>query len=326
MKVFITGGSGFVGKRLVKKLLMEGHDVCAFARSRSSAEILSKLGCKTIIGDLLNPISYADSLKGQDVVIHAASPVSFWGEWSFFQQNIIDISKNLFNAAAEHKVPRFIYISSESVIQNDTPLENIDETFPYIEPNSFYGKAKQLTERWLLKQNGHMACIILRPAFIWGPNVSALNAMVEKVKKGQFIWLDNGEVIIESVHVDNVVHAIHLALTKGENKQVYYVTDDNPRSVKSIISDLLTTQNITPPTKNCPSKPIKYLASFVEFFWKQLHIKSTPPISRFEWSFVAVPRIYNIQKIKTALAYKPMMSTKAGLAEMAHNKQGEKHE
>lgn len=323
MKLFITGGSGFLGTRLTKKLIRDGHEITAFARSDLSAEKLSQLGCKTVVADLLSSQSYEEYLKDINVVIHAASPVSFWGEWSYFQKNIVDATRNLFEAANRNNVKRFIYISSESVIQNDTPLLDIDETFPYIEPNSFYGKAKQLTERWLIEQNSQTECIIFRPTFMWGPNVAAIATMKQKIEKGQFVWIDHGDVVIESVHVDNVVHAISLALTKGENKQIYYVTDDAPRAVKVLISQLLDTQNIHAPEKSVPTSLAKGAAITVEALWKMLHIKSPPPLSKFEWSFVALPRRYNISKIQNSLGYEPVTSFEQGLDEMRLAKQKE---
>jgi len=316
MKLFVTGGSGFLGKHLIKRLLKEGHEVTAFARSESSAEKLAHMGCETVIGDLCRLSSYEEQLAGHDVVIHAASPVKFWGDWSFFQRDIIDVTRELFDAASRQHIKRFIYISSESVLQNDKPLENIDESFPYLEPNSYYGKAKQLAERWLIERKSDMECIVLRPTFIWGPGVSALTTMIEKINNGQFSWLDHGDVVIETVHVNNVVHAIVLALDHGEDKQIYNVTDDQPRSVKEVIGGLLDTQNITIPTKNMSSRLVRYLAGVVEAIWKILRIKSDPPISRFEWSFVGLPRKYNIQKIKQSLGYQPVISVTDGLREM----------
>jgi len=316
MKLFVTGGSGFLGKRLIKRLLKEGHELTAFARSESSAEKLAHMGCKTVVGDLSRPSSYEAQLSGYDVVIHAASPVKFWGEWSFFQQDIVDVTRELFDAASRQQIKRFIYISSESVLQDDIPLEDIDESFPYLEPNSYYGKAKQLAERWLIERKSDTECIILRPTFIWGPGVAALATMIEKINKGKFIWLDHGEVVIETVHVNNVVHAIVLALDHGENKQIYTITDDQPRPVKDVIGGLLDTQNITLPTKNMSSRLVRHLAGVVEAVWKIFNIKSDPPISKFEWSFVGLPRKYNIQKIKQSLGYQPVISVEEGLKEM----------
>jgi len=316
MKIFVTGGSGFVGTRLIKRLLQEGHDVSAFARSEASADNLKLLGVNTVIGDLNQVESFEDQLTGHDVVIHAASPVKFWGKWDFFQQNIVDITQGLYQASVRQNIKRFIYLSSESVIQNDTPLVDIDETFSYIEPNSFYGKAKQIAERWLIEQNTETESIVLRPTFIWGPGVAALTSMIDKINGGQFSWIDNGNVAFESVHVDNVVQAIVLALDKGESNQIYYVTDDDPRTVKDVLGGLLETQNIKLPTRNMPSAVVRKLAGMVEGIWKLFKIKSDPPISKFEWSFVGLPRKYNIQKIKTSLGYEPIISIGEGLKEM----------
>ncbi len=108
-------------------------------------------------------------------------------------------------AAAEKGVNRFIYISSESVLQDKTDLIDIDETSPYpIAPNSYYGKAKMQAEQAIIASNyQNLTTIILRPTFIWGKGVQALETMAKKVKSGQFMWIDHGKTIIEMVQIDS---------------------------------------------------------------------------------------------------------------------------
>jgi len=83
-----------------------------------------------------------------------------------------------------------------------------------------------------------------------------------------------------------VVESIYLALSKGTDKQIYFVTDNNARAAKEFLTKLLATKNIIPPDKNMPSTIAKPLAGLVEGVWKLFGIKSTPPLSRFELSFV----------------------------------------
>ena len=315
MKIFVTGGSGFLGKILLERLQTASHEVKALARSERSAKTVTAFGATAISGSLENISEWSNSLQGVDTIIHCAAPVEFWGKWDYFHKYITQATITLQQAAAEKGVNRFIYISSESVLQEKTDLLNIDETYPYpIAPNSYYGKAKMQAEQAILASNyQNLTSIILRPTFIWGKGVQALETMAEKVKNGQFMWIDHGKTIIEMVHIDNVVEAIFLSLSKGNDKQVYFVTDNNPLPAKEFLTNILATKNIAPSDKNMSSAMVKPLASLIEGVWKLFGIKSTPPLSKFELSFVNMARKYNISKIQKELNYRPIVSTEKGL-------------
>ncbi len=318
MKIFITGGSGFLGSKLIVRLVKEKHSVLALSRNAKSSENLKSIGAEIVEGNFQNISEWEKSLNGIDTVIHCAAPIEVWGDWKNFYEDIVLNTKNLLVASDKQKVKRFIYISSESVLQDKLPLLDIDETFPYPEePNSFYGKSKMLAEKEILNFSGSIESIILRPTFIWGKGVKALDTMVDKIKSGQFIWIGNGECLIEMVHVENVVEAISLSITKGKNKEIYNVTDDNAMTAKKFISALVSTRNISIPEKSMPGSLASLAAVVVEGVWKLFGIKSAPPLSRFELSFIAMPRRYNIKKIKSELGYKPIISLEQGLKEMA---------
>ncbi|WP_026731867.1 NAD-dependent epimerase/dehydratase family protein [Fischerella sp. PCC 9605] len=320
MNLFVTGGSGFLGKRLIKRLISDNNHVTALARSDSSGRTIEQLGAKTIKGNLENISDWEAYLAGQEIVIHCAAPVEFWGSWEKFYQEITLATKNLLISASKMNVKKFIYISSESVLQDELPLIDIDETYPYpAEPNSYYGKAKKLAEEEILNFPTEMKCIILRPTYVWGKGDKTPQTLETKVKSGQFLWIDSGECVIETVHVDNLVEAISLACVKGENKEIYIVTDDDPITVRDYFTQLFKIRRINPPNTNLPSLIVNPLASIVESIWKLLNIKSTPPLSKFEISFVAMPRKYNISKIKQELDYKPIMTREMGLKEMMNS-------
>lgn len=316
MKIFLTGATGFLGKRLLDRLLGDGHEVTCLVRNAEAADRMATLGCRVVEGSLENVGNWIKWLRGQEVVIHAAGPVEVWGPWKKFEKEIVDATEAIYRAASREQVRRFIYISSESVVQNNRPLLDIDESFPYLKPDSNYGRAKQLAEKRLLAGVSETECIILRPTFIWGKGMPMLNEIVSAIDTGKFTWVRKGNTIIEWVHVENVVNAIVCALEHGEDKGVYYITDENPKPVREIFNQLLATRRITPSRKNTSSFLVKLAANLSGFWWKLFRLKSRPPVTHFEWSFVALPRRYNIQKAKTELGYHPVISEKMGLAEM----------
>lgn len=315
MKIFVTGGTGFLGKVIIERLLQDNHQVIALTRRPN----VFYDPVKEVLGNLENIDLWKQSLQDCDVVVHCAAPVEFWGPWEKYQKGIVDATKNLFLASDSNNVKQFIYISSESVLQDRKNLIDIDETEPYPqEPNSYYGKSKMLAEKFILSQKSKMKSIILRPPFIWGVNVKALDIIVNKIHSKSFMWINNGNSLFEMVHVKNVAEAVSLAIKNGQNKdkEIYFVTDDNPQTVKSFLTKLMSTRGITPPNKSIPKWLALMLANVFEWIWKTFNLKSTPMITRFDVAFVSMDRSYDISKIKKDLHYQPVISESKGLEEM----------
>lgn len=320
MKLFVTGGSGFVGQRLLPRLKAGGHDIMALSRSEKSDALLRALDVSPVRGTLRDIETWSAHLPGLDIVIHAAAPIDVWGEWADMHRDITLATAQLAEAADREGVRRFIYLSSESVLQGDGPLIDIDEKHSYPkEPNSYYGKAKKLAEIALLEgmpDATRMERIILRPTFIWGAGCPQLENLTEKVRSGQFIWVDHGRASMEMVHVDNVVSAVELALTKGRGQQIYTVTDGAPMPVKTFLSAFIDTTGITIPERSLPSALLYPAAKLIEGLWRLLHIKTAPPLSAFQLDFVALPRRYNISKICDELGYSPGIDFERGIQGM----------
>jgi nucleoside-diphosphate-sugar epimerase len=317
MKIFVTGGSGFVGKRLIRRLMREQHEVSALARSGLATSLLEQLGARVIRGTLDDIDEWEAQLEGHDVVIHLAAPSDFWGSWELYYNGITWATINLLAAAAKMNVKRFVFVSSKTALQDTQPLLDIDETAPYPwEPNSYRGKAKQLAEREILSFRSDVHCVILRPPYIWGEGNKGIENVIAKIRSGRFRWINDGKATIETVHAENVVEAIALACTKGGHKQVYFVTDDDPVTVRDHFEPVLKARGIEPPDKSVPNTLARPLASICDFIWKRFELRDPPPISKYDWYFVAVPRRYQLAKIKRDLGYEPIFTREMDLREI----------
>ena len=318
MRIFVTGGSGFLGQRLIRRLVAEGHEVTGLARSEEAAGRVTSAGARAVQGSLNDILQWSPALDGQDILVHAASPIDVWGRWSVFRRDVVDATLQLYEVAAERRVKRFIHISSESVLQDRAPLLDIDETAPYpAEPNSLYGKAKKLAEEGLVAHARDTTLIILRPAFIWGPGDSQLSQLLARIRDGRFVWVDQGRAIMDMSHVDNVVEAVRLAMNHGMHKRIYYVTDDDPMPVREFLGSLIEALGYDVPTRSVPLALVKPLAPLVEGAWRLLERRDAPPLSRFQLDFVALPRRYRLDRIKHDLGYRPVIGFAQGLRDLA---------
>jgi nucleoside-diphosphate-sugar epimerase len=313
MNIFVTGGTGFIGTHVIRRLIESDNSVLALARSESAASKLREMGATPVLGDLQSIETWKSDLKGCDVVVHCAAPVEFWGPWQKYEQEIVLASKQLLEAAYEAGVEKFIHLSSESALQDKTPLVGIDESKPYPEkPNSFYGAAKKLAEIEFLGTENDIDVIILRPTFVWGEGAAALAEIADRARAGSFLWAGNGSSAFEAVHVTNLAEAVLLAVRNGKGKSVYFVTDDEPATFREFFSAFFDSVGIAVPTKTLPNWLIKSLAWVVESLWRTMGIKPKPPLTSFEWAFIGMPRQYNISKIKRDLGYHPIISRRHG--------------
>lgn len=307
MKIFVTGGSGFVGQALLRHLLQQGHELGAIYRSEASRAVLQQLGVQHLVAGSLDDITrWQQQLAGYQVVIHAAAPIELWGPWSLFQQQIVDATQQLLLAAEQQGVPRLVYLSSESVWQDAQPLLDIDESLPPVaQPNSSYGLAKKLAEQILLQHQGPIQRVILRPAFIWGPNCPALQQVQQQVRSGQFVWVDQGQAPFSAIHIDNLLPAISAACQLGRDGGIYALTDDVAYSVRSFFTPLLQQASLPIPRLSLPSWLLRPVAKSGEWLWRHLQLAGKPPLTRFELAFVSQPRRYRIESARRDLGFAP---------------------
>jgi len=309
MRIFLTGGSGFLGQRIIRRLAAAHHQVVALARSDAAARSVVSAGATSMAGDVAGAAGL--SLAGFPVVIHAAAPVVFWGEWQMYQRDIVDASLALYRCAAAQGVRRFIYISSESVLQGSGSLLDIDDSQAFADPpNSDYGRAKKAAELALQaawRDTPHCELIVLRPSFIWAADAPALELMASKLKAGQFAWVDKGQAPFEAVHVDNVAAAVEAALARGKPGAAYLITDDRPWTARGLLAPLLSEKTGIPvPERSVPSWLANALASVLEGLWRGLRLwRNPPPLTRFDVAFMSQPRRYRIDGAKQELGYAP---------------------
>lgn len=313
-KVFVTGATGFLGRHLIERLLSENYQIVALTRKKDS---LSNFPLQEVVGSFNDIDKWEKILSECDVLIHCAARVEFWGTWQDYYKDNTLASLELLKAAEKNHIKKFIYISSESVLQDKKDLVDIDETYPYPqEPNSYYGKSKMLAEQRIIAFQGNIQKIILRPTFIYGKGVKAIETLKSKINSGAFSWIDKGNIWMEMVYVKNVVEAISKAIDNGKNNEIYYITDHSKLKVKEFLSTLMASENISIPNKNTPSFIAKPAAWLIENIWRLFRIKKYPPLTRFDLSFIAMNRQYRTEKAINELKYKPIFTTAEAIKDM----------
>ncbi|MEW5937849.1 MAG: NAD-dependent epimerase/dehydratase family protein [Candidatus Thermoplasmatota archaeon] len=221
MKYLVTGSSGQLGSYLVEELVRAGNRTVGIDLCISGYREVDR---HTMLGDICDPELCRQVMGGADVVIHAAAQVSVVDAVkdpvADARTNIMG-TLNLLNAAVEHGVGRFIYISSAAVFGNPRYLP-IDEGHP-VSPISPYGVSKLAAERYALafQQTYELPVVAIRPFNIYSPRQDpdnpysgVISIFARRLKEGRPpIIYGDGSQTRDFVHAKDVVQAIVLAAT-----------------------------------------------------------------------------------------------------------------
>jgi nucleoside-diphosphate-sugar epimerase len=316
---FVTGGSGFIGGKLVERLVAEGHPVRALARSDSAAERVAALGAEPVRGDLGDRASLAAGAAGTEVAFHLAAHLGEWGSWADFEQGNVEGTRNVLAACADVGVRRFVHCGTEAALMAGKPLVHIDETAP-LRPDSRapYPATKARAEQLVREASREgFETVALRPRFVWGKgDTTLLPEMVATIEAGKWAWVGGGRNVTDTTHVDNVVEGLVLAGEKGRAGEAYFVTDGESVVFREFVTAMLQTQGVEPPDRSLPAWTAAPMARICEAVWKVLPLRGDPPMTTFRSWLLTQECTIEIAKARSELGYAPIVSHKQGLAEL----------
>jgi nucleoside-diphosphate-sugar epimerase len=319
-QAFVTGGSGFIGGRLIERLRGDGHEVRALARSDAAAERIRARGGTPVPGDLADLDALRAGASGCDWAFHAAATLGDWGRREDFQQGNVVGTGNVLQACADSGVKRFVHVGTEAAVLAGQPLVQVDETAP-LRPDSpvLYSATKAQAEQLVRQANreGAFETVVVRPRFVWGRgDTTLLPTMAEMVRSGRFAWIAGGRHLTAITHVDNVVEGLMLGITRGKPGNAYFVTDGDPVVFREFVSELLSTQGVEPPTRSVPRGVAAALAATGEAAWRVLPLRGRPPLTRFAYWVSSQECTIRIDKARSELGYELVKSRADGLAEL----------
>jgi nucleoside-diphosphate-sugar epimerase len=312
---FVTGGSGFIGGHLLRRLIGEGWAVRALARSDASAGKVAALGAEPVRGSLADESALTRGAAGAEVVFHAAAKVSDWGPWDDFWDVNVHGTRRLLAAASAAGARRFVHVGTEAVLLHGQPLVYADERAPLAWSSpSRYAVSKAHAEAIVVATSG-VETIVIRPRFVWGPgDTTLLPRMVELVESGQFRWIGGGRHLTSTTHVDNCVEGLMLAATRGTPGAAYFVTDGAPVVFREFVTSLLATRGVVPPRGTVPRRAALAAARAAEAAWRALPLLGEPPLTRFGVWFASVECTLDDARARSDLGYAPAVSRSEGLA------------
>jgi 2-alkyl-3-oxoalkanoate reductase len=330
--VLVTGGTGFLGRRIVERLLAAGRTVRVLGRTPSAE--LEQRGVHFVRAALDDADAVRAACTGVETVFHVAAKVGVWGRYEdFFRTNVLG-TRALLDGARAHGVKRFVYTSTPSVVYNGRDLAGADESLPLTTAcPSAYPLTKAIAEREVLAANSPaLRTLALRPHLIWGVGDPHLvPRILARARAGRLRIVGGGHNRVDMVHVDNAVDAHLLAEcalgkchlmddTSSERKRAdgraFFVTNGEPVVLWDWINQLLQALGEPPVTKRISLPAASAIGAACEIVWRALPLRGEPPMTRFIAAELAKDHWFDLTAARRDLGYAPRVSMAEGTAKL----------
>ena len=322
MRALVTGGGGFLGAALVRKLLAQGDFVRV--QARGDYPELRALGAETVRADVCDREATARSCEGVEVVFHTAAMAGGWGPPSEFERVNVGGTQSVIDGCLAAGVQGLVYTSSPSVVSDGKDLEGVNEAVPYARRfYAHYPRTKALADQLVCKANTAALCtVVLRPHLIWGPGDNHLLPRLEsRWRAGRLRRSGARDPKVDTIYIDNCVDAHLCAARKLLEKapvggKAYFVSDGDPVGVWTMVDRVLDAAGAGPVEGSVPAWLAFGLGATLEFGHWLFGLDREPAMTRFGALMLSTVEWFDISAARRELGYQPRVSIAEGLARL----------
>lgn len=327
MRILVTGGNGFLGSRIVERLVAREHEVTVFARSIESASdsamvtsdrtgLLQKgfarqpRNPRMARGDIRNAAEISAAVAGHDAVFHVAAKAGIWGSRSEYLDINLRGTQNVLAACHTHGVRSLVYTSTPSVVFGAAPLEGANEDTPYATRFlTHYAESKCMAEKEVLAANGvgALRTVALRPHLIWGRGDPHLVPRVlVRARAGKLKRVGDGTNKVDITHVEDAADAHLQALERVEVAagRAYFISSEAV-VLWHWIDALLARFGLKPVTRQVSRATAYRAGAVLEFVYGLFGVSKEPPMTRFVAENLATSHWFDISRARKDLGYEP---------------------
>jgi nucleoside-diphosphate-sugar epimerase len=211
-KALVTGATGFIGGRLAERLVTEGIQVRALARTPANGQWLAGLGVELAPGDITDPASLRTAIAGCQLVFHAEAWVSEGGTKAEVWAVNVTGTQNMVDAALAERIERFVHLSS-CAVYGSLQQPNIDENTPTRMRGNLYGDSKVAAEDVVFRayRAQGLPVVIARASQVYGPRSRQYTIrQIEIIKAGKMVLIDKGRHLCKPIYIDNLIDGLIL--------------------------------------------------------------------------------------------------------------------
>lgn len=317
MKVLVTGASSGVGTSLATALRARGDSVVALVRRTSQTEMLFRLGCALVEGEVNDTRATRRAAAGCDAVIHAAAKVGDWGAAEEFRRTNVEGTECVLRAARDEGATRFVLVSSVAVY-GPTSAPVLDESLPMRESAEPYADSKIEAERraFTLGASAGLAVTAVRPCLVYGPHdKNFIPRLVEMLRKGRFVYPVDPASPINLVSADHVVDVCLRAMESPRAVgEAFNAGDGETIALREIVQILCKRLRVREPEMRVPTDVAIATARAMEKVWSLARIKSPPPLTQGSIRIMSRPGRVSIDKAREVLGFIPTVTSAEGVA------------
>ena len=323
MQVLVTGGGGFLGQAIVRRLLDRGDAVRILQRSDVPELVARGVDCRR--GDISDRTIVEQATAGCDVVYHVAAKAGVWGRYDDFHRANVVGTENVLAACKSEHVSKLVYTSSPSVVFDGHDEAGIDESTPY--PKRYlthYPKTKAIAEQLVIAANGPaLSTVSLRPHLIWGPGDNHLfPRLVQRSREGKLRRVGSGRNLVDTTYVDNAADA-HLLAEKALSPtsavagRAYFISNGEPMPIWTLINQMLACANEPPVTRTVSASAAYFVGALLEAAYCLLGKTDEPPMTRFVARQLSTDHWFRLDAARRDFGYEPKISVSEGLKRLA---------
>jgi nucleoside-diphosphate-sugar epimerase len=323
MKALVTGGGGFLGGAVVRKLQARGDAVRSF--TRSAYPWLAEIGVEQVQGDLTDLAAVTRAAEGCDVVIHVAAKAGVWGRYADYVATNVTGTENVIAACRAAGVRRLVHTSTPSVVHAGGDIEGGDESLPYAAHfEAYYPETKAVAERAVLAANGpDLATVTLRPHLIWGPgDPHLIPRILARARAGKLRRVGTRPVRVDVTYVDNaadahVLAADELHVGSPVAGKAYFVSNGEPVELWWFLNRVLADAGLPPVTRSVPVWLARAAGRTAEALHLLFGLAGEPAMTAFVANQMSTSHWYDIAAARRDLGYEPRVSVEEGLRRLA---------
>ncbi len=313
----VTGGGGFLGGAIVRRLLARGDTVRSLSRKRYHWH--TDVGVDGRVGDIADPTAVQAACEGVDVVFHTAALPGVWGKRSDFERVNLGGTETVIDACRAAGVKRLIHTSSPSVVFDGMDMAGVDESVHYpVRHLAHYPKTKAAAERRVREAAAEgLPAIILRPHLIWGPRD---NHLVPRIlaRSGKLVRVGDGRNLVDTTYIDNAASA-HinadeaLAANPDLSGRIYFISQGEPIPLWEMVDEILRAGGKPPVRGTIPRRLAWLIGAVLEGVYGIFRLPGEPRMTRFMAEELATAHWFDISAARRDLGYAPTISTRDGL-------------
>ena len=320
MRIFLTGGSGFIGSRLAPLALQSGHSVTVVTPINTPAEqarcdALGKAGIKVVIAPLEDSAVIARELQGHDVVIHlAAAQHEAQAPESHFHRVNVEGTRSLLDLAAKAGVRRFVHGSTIGVY-GSAAAGSLDEQSP-LAPDNPYGRTKAAAEKVVSQLESPLEWVIVRISETYGPGDMRLLKLFRGIRKGRYLTVGDGENLHQLIYVDDLSRGLLAACTApAALKQTLILAGSEQITTNEMVSAISEAVGNNKRILHAPLWPFVLAAGVFESTFSPLGLK--PPLHRRRLDFFRKSFSFSTARAERTLDFRPEVGFRAGARKTA---------